>query len=1275
MMKRKLMMLGAAMLVGGSAFAQTFTATWTKPAPAMNGTYALDKECYLWNVGAGGFYVNYQELIGASNEVVAPYYSTRASVNDTIGAKVVFTRTNPGGTEEPWEELENVTENTCLLTSYVNAARHKKMLCTFVEAWNSIWTDNNAQANRYVEVTATGNTVKIAGSPCNANDIMAGGEYDFSGKFVSVLAGSSDPILYLSDETAVTEAGLAHTSFHSDWGLVTPEDYEAFMLNGKDKLKAYAQAAKLRAAIENAVAANPGIDLSARVAVYNNTASTYEDLLAATEAVSADIIAFLKNKASVDSPVAFTSALVNPSFDTGDKTGWTFTVSGGNGGLVDASYKNGEVWNASSFDVYQEVKGLPEGIYAIGIQAFYRAGSNDTEYSTYTADPTANNNAKLYGASSLGEVSKAVARQASEASTEGLLVDASNAYPYDALVGGSYYVPNSQQGSELWFDAGKYKNSLFVAVGDDGVLRVGFKKSTNIGDDWCIFDNFTLNYYGASNEAYELYAKEVRASVPSYDFEASGMYYGADAKTAYDDVIDALENSTSKDEILKASGEVASAVDALDESIAAYKSYMDKVNDIGQWLTNYGDEYSATETDVLQVYINEDAEEWANNGYDADHPTGSLRGIIPSIEEGYDYGAGSLDTEQIKAEITYLDNLRAKAIENSLKDGSDLTQLIKNPGFELAHGADGDAWKMDASYGTLTNWRGGNETNHCAEAYQMNFDVYQEIEADLPAGLYELSVQAFYRGGWNEACYDEWQSYLNGTISKPEVPTEVYLNDFAAPVRNVMEIQYEDGELDVLNTNTYATPDGKYTLNGMTSASNAFSLDDEARNFTMKTYGLVTDGKMRIGIRRLTAPAVNDGTWSLWDNFKLVYRAKNPTALKSVINNYVERADELDADTYGKPDASALGAAATTATAAAAGTDGEAMYDALIDLVAKYNTATASVANYAKVDAYIMKLDEALQNYPDASDEAVNNANDLYNELVDLNYALAGAGLPALFERAEAAIVALKMPANIDEASDDNGIDVTDVFITNAHFDTVGDFTGWEGSGFSAGGTTGPCAEKWKAAFNTYQDLKFLPEGTYELSVMGYTRASDSHTTDYQLWSAGDNSSRTLFLYATVNDQTGETALPYVSAGGIESEESEPEISGSKSYSIDASHYLHTPNTMATAVQYFANEESAKAYTVSLIVKVDAGGKMRIGVKEETGKNWCVVDEFKLVYYGKNSEKDPTAIETAATDAAAVSTEIFSISGVRAGSLQRGVNIVKKVLSDGTVKVVKVMVK
>ncbi|MBP5393665.1 MAG: hypothetical protein J6Y59_07615 [Bacteroidaceae bacterium] len=116
----------------------------------------------------------------------------------------------------------------------------------------------------------------------------------------------------------------------------------------------------------------------------------------------------------------------------------------------------GQKQGVADYDIHQSLSGLPNGIYQLRAQGFYKAGASEGVV------------AKLY---------------AGNAET-----------PLKSIADGS--APSNCEGAGNAFNNGEYKNAVTVEV-TDGTLRIGIKASGADANAWCVFDNFELYYYGA----------------------------------------------------------------------------------------------------------------------------------------------------------------------------------------------------------------------------------------------------------------------------------------------------------------------------------------------------------------------------------------------------------------------------------------------------------------------------------------------------------------------------------------------------------------------------------------------------------------------------------------------------------------------------------------------------------------------------------------------------------------------------------------------------------
>ena len=292
-MKHKLLLLGASLMVSLSLSAQSFTANRTKIVPEFT-DWAMEEYCYLWNVGAQGFYTNHQ------GERVAPYWGTRAVVNDELGQQVMFSRTNPGGQVEDWD-TEGVLDNTCLLTSYVSHNDFKNFYCTFAEAWNGIWTDNNGNQYRYFNVIVKSNGyINI-----ERNMLLANGGVAEEGKYLGILPTDVDKTVllhdteeYINEETEEPYYNIDPLAeFWEDWAIVSPEAYQTWVDNGGPEAgRTYIAGESLKMTLEQAYLENPGINLDEPLAVYNKILATAEELKAAENRIKGIVNGFQLNK-------------------------------------------------------------------------------------------------------------------------------------------------------------------------------------------------------------------------------------------------------------------------------------------------------------------------------------------------------------------------------------------------------------------------------------------------------------------------------------------------------------------------------------------------------------------------------------------------------------------------------------------------------------------------------------------------------------------------------------------------------------------------------------------------------------------------------------------------------------------------------------------------------------------------------------------------------------------------------------------------------------------
>ena len=180
-------------------------------------------------------------------------------------------------------------------------------------------------------------------------------------------------------------------------------------------------------------------------------------------------------KATQESPQPATFLLKNPNFNRNYLTnGWTISSDCTNSNLSGGNDHNNcaESFH-SKFTISQKITGVPNGIYKVKAQGFYRQDGTDNTNLPYlfandakTLLPTIESDA--------GKLTK------------------------NYLSGSSYLDngnPNNMHAAGGAFAGGLYFTEEITVTVTNSTLEVGFMNKNNTAI-WCIFDNISLEYYG-----------------------------------------------------------------------------------------------------------------------------------------------------------------------------------------------------------------------------------------------------------------------------------------------------------------------------------------------------------------------------------------------------------------------------------------------------------------------------------------------------------------------------------------------------------------------------------------------------------------------------------------------------------------------------------------------------------------------------------------------------------------------------------------------------------
>ena len=481
--------------------------------------------CYvLYNVGS-------QAYFGEGNA-----WGTQASVTKDTPLLVRFTL----------PEGKTLDDAALLFNDYSNAKNAWKFV--FFDNVTQMYVDLGSQANYFWQVLPTdGNkTYRLQASLLNPqyNPTSCPG-------FVGLDVSSNQENTALSP---FLDEGDGH---YIDWQFFAVPEWTTYFKQ-KD---AYDVAMKLKAQIELCEAA--GLDVSAAVAVYNNLNATAEELNAAIEALKEALVSTI-TCGTAENPADATALITNPNFDDASYDGWLGTAPNMVGSGSHGPANVAEFWNRA-FDTYQELSGLPDGVYALRAKTAFRGSMEDMENGRESA-------AKLY---------------AQVYNTEEFLIPFNNIWSClnteslggDTYFGttayensqGGYYSPNDPSAFRLYEEKGFYDTVLFFEM-NGGKVRIGVKNPSMCPDgcdNWALFDTFTFKYYGKETAAYQ---KWVEQSIPSYTIPEDAIYTWTYAD-AYQESL--TSKATNKAEALAIIEEVKARKADLQKNIVWWHYYID----------------------------------------------------------------------------------------------------------------------------------------------------------------------------------------------------------------------------------------------------------------------------------------------------------------------------------------------------------------------------------------------------------------------------------------------------------------------------------------------------------------------------------------------------------------------------------------------------------------------------------------------------------------------------------------------------------------------------
>jgi len=1032
----------------------------------------------------------------------------------------------------------------------------------FADGNEGIWVDNNSGPNydKWTITAVEGKKTYYIGNTAYEGTYLGGVAGNVCTKGSD---GATDVGIYCNLENPSAEG---FEDFKYEWAMVSRADYSKHA----ESLVLYAAAAPLYTVlVEAANAGVPAESLAPYENIYNNLNSTKEELETAIKAVQAMIDNVLYERwkhATLSDPVEITSLIANTqeiegSSTNGDVKSWKRTHTG-------------TVTNGTFHVNTWSTEGNSDGTNMTTpfIEDWNAAGTVLSDQVVY------HDTVKVApGAYRITASIRCFNESAGAESMSGISMFA-NFNKVDLLTQVDEVIPfiNWNDKLILW----KEDFEVYAVVGNDSALTFGMIiKDADF--NWLAAKNFHIYALGASDESVVYAHDKNESSVSELDEET---YVTVSLAEGYNEAVNKYLESKTAAEILAAAAKVNNLKPAIDANIAAWKKLL-SLRDRAEEVVNNGDVAGQAVADLNQYLEN------------------TLRDILGDRE--------ILDEEIYKVCETLLQMITEA--EKGLVPGS----KVKIENYDFASGEQG--WTFQKANGGNV---AANASAKCAEGWNnSNFDIYQMKEG-VPAGVYRLTVQGFYRykrgnEAWN-AYFDEFGDKKDDS---PKSTAYVYLNDKKKALMNVFEFKAPVGELYTATGDlaAYTDPLGEYHYpNGMADAGLAFDQGE----YRASAIGVVAkDGDpLRIGMKGNT----EGDCWAIFTRFELVYLGYDADSIKQELNNEL---NNLKYGLVGKEIEEAI--AKIKADAAAAGSDGMKMFEVLSSLYVLEDSIEIS----EEIFADLKKANEDL--YATLSDENLNARRATIEQAMNLYAQVDEAITNKSFTTQEAKEAAesiklinkkLGIPANIDEASDENPAELTKIIVNNS-FET-GDLTGWTyaqgtgdtGSKKNDNATYTIANADGSYVFNTWSgsaieggffvsqeitDLD-LPVGIYELKVLV---ASDANNT--QTVSANNGA----LMTTTVDKGTG--------------------IETSVFFSLET-----------------VNEPIA--------IKV-------------ASQSWFKADNFQLFYYGANSKH--TVGLDAMEETKVVAVEIFDANGMKLNALKKGINVIRTVQSNGTVVVKKVSVK
>ena len=809
-----------------------------------------------------------------------------------------------------------------------------------------------------------------------------------------------------------------------------------------------------------------------------------------------------------------------------------------------------------------------------------------------------------------------------------------------------------------------------------GIITIGYVVQ-GANSTWSAVDNFTLEYMGKSGSSEvnirEILNQNIESAEAQYaQYTGANKAFSESEKVKYEEMIaaakEAYQNTSMDDGTL--TGVITSLLarmDTLANNVAAYETLNQKIKELNEAYNETP--YAEAGLEDYEVYLDE------------------------VLQAGYDNG--TFDVTELDSIQPRADRIFRESVVKALADGTtdNVTGLMVNPNFAGSN----DGWTKTGD-GDFKN-----DGTRVSEVWNgQNWEVYQEI-SNLPQGSYKITMQGFYspssqnKNSWQEGWGQEGDETNN-------ILGYLFGNDASEPLLHVTACPQEENVAENCEEVTWtddASLAGKWLCHGKNSAQEIFEQNSE--NYLNATTCYVgEDGKLRVGVKM---SGVSWGAaWVIFDNFQVEYLgADNMEGAQTALDALVREANGMLASEVLTTQEAKDGLNKAIEAASAVGELTPEVYKEQTEaLNAAIKFGQESMDAATALEDKVTAHDKKLSGTGEASYEEYSNTegyDELYDLTIEIFDKIDGEGIFTTLDEINDYSVRLdktysKMlsghidftTANKNEPVDATGLIVNPSFQTKTE-NNKGEIVdaasadGWlvESLKGGSGVKDAKVYEIFSDSSEVYQPLYNAPAGYYRVVMNGFYRAGGFIDAGVARRDSADAQNAELFVKCGDGNWSEKLPSIFEHVSELKYDISDVALPDSLFPKSDMLYHFIVDQPAGAALAFEDGEYECDTYFY-----VGEGEEPVLGVRK-TGmltNDWSCFDNFRLYYYGDGDANRPDGfvdgIDGVSADGAVtvVSSVWYTINGVRVdGPKQRGIYIRQDLMSDGTKKAVKVLVK